>query len=720
VPAGKQSLTATELSILRRRTADLLSVAAESGEAEFRRFQAMKNRGLVVDAGGLDQLHRDRTILVTGGTGCIGSSLLAELSRLRPERLVSISRGISTPWSVTAGVEYQQVDIRDRDGLERIFDRVKPDVVYHLAAQHDPGLAEIEVARTLSTNLTGSANVFDASASHGSTLIHASTGKALRPFSRDIYAASKKLSEWLLGQAVGTHQLVGAAARFTHVVDNSIICERLRTWTRTGSPIRLHSPTTSFYMQSAREAAQLLMCAGLDATSGPLRLAAIRDLGWPISLMDLAVGWLSTCREPVPLYICGFEAGYRDATYPGLYDPRISGDRSPLFNALEVPMANSSKHCDDVDVCVVGTPANIRPLAVIRDLGDAAARGADSAELREIVSECGWSTLSSSVRALPSETLSRHLNLIQQVPHNSFDRTDRDVVNIVYWEMHERAQAHDFDSVVPTREPARGGSATDELPPTGAYEVSTTSHLDRGLPSVVDLTVLIPTFNERDNIPALVERLASVCRDQPIEVLFVDDSLDDTPQVILAAARTAEIPIRLIHRAGDERVGGLSGAVATGMGAALGRYILVMDGDLQHPPELVPVLREIVSEPGVHLAVATRYSANRRVLGLDGAWRQSVSLASTAAAKTLFPRRVGSKCSDPMTGFFCLDKEAVDFEKLKPQGFKILLEILVKHDLTVREVPFVFEDRFAGDSKATWRQGMVFLRQLVQLRSGLV
>jgi hypothetical protein len=223
------------------------------------------------------------------------------------------------------------------------------------------------------------------------------------------------------------------------------------------------------------------------------------------------------------LYICGFEAGYRDATYPGLYDPRISGDRSPLFNALEAPMANSSKHCDDVDVCVVGTPANTGPLAAITDLGEAAAKGADPAELREIVAECGWATLSSTIQALPSETLSRHLDLIQQVPHNSFDRTDRDVVNIVYWEMHERAQAHELNPVAPAPGAAPGSNPTDDLPQTGGYEVSTTSQVEAGLPSVVDLTVLIPTFNERENIPALVERLASVCRDQPIEVLFVDD-----------------------------------------------------------------------------------------------------------------------------------------------------------------------------------------------------
>jgi hypothetical protein len=863
VPTGKKDLSSQDTAVLLAHTVSLLEAAGATGAAEFGRFRAMKDRSLLVDPQALHRAHHGATVLVTGGTGCIGSSLLTELSRLAPGRLVSISRGVTEPWTVVDGVDYLHADIRDTARLAEVFDLVKPDIVYHLAAQHDPGLAEIEVARTLSTNVTGTANVIAACLPHGAKLVHASTGKALRPFSADIYAASKKLAEWLLTQAMGADQLSAATARFTHVVDNSIIYDRLQSWTDSGSVVRLHSADSSFYLQSAKEAAQLLLCAGLGAVDNELRIAAIRDLGWPISLIDLAVGWLDESGVTIPLYVCGFEAGYDKSAYPGLYDPKASGDRSPLFNAFEAPHATISDYSADVDVCAIDAQKDPATLALIQQLGRLAADDADPAVLRAHVEECGWAVLASSVGSLATTSLTRHLDMVQRIPHRSFDRADREVVNIVFWEALRRTQVQGAPRPLAPGDQGRAASVSDRggaphsatghsttghsttghsapghsapghsatghggpgpsgpgstgpghdgphhsgpshgLPqqsgPSQAAQIgtgpghsgsghsgsghsgsghslsahgsvghSTTGHavtapggtrgrpaavassaersngaphgsggaptatlaadaaesalasgtLQESLLQTVDLTVVIPTYNERENIPVLVQRLSAACRDLPVEILFVDDSVDDTPDMIRASAAAAGMPIRLLHRTGVERTGGLSGAVAAGAAQAMGRYILVMDGDLQHPPELVPVLREVISEPGVQLAVATRYTGNGRAPGLDGAWRHWVSNWSTTAARSLFPRRVGNKCSDPMTGFFCLDTTAVDFANLRPQGFKILLEILVRHDLTVREVPFVFEERNAGTSKASLKQGVIFLRQLIQLRT---
>jgi dolichol-phosphate mannosyltransferase len=95
-----------------------------------------------------------------------------------------------------------------------------------------------------------------------------------------------------------------------------------------------------------------------------------------------------------------------------------------------------------------------------------------------------------------------------------------------------------------------------------------------------------------------------------------------------------------------------------------------------------------------------------------------VSSGSTAIAQACFPRRVGRVCTDPMTGFFCFRRSAVDMGRLRPRGFKILLEILARHDLRVRELPFTFGDRLAGESKASWRNGVQFLYQMASLRMG--
>ena len=239
---------------------------------------------------------------------------------------------------------------------------------------------------------------------------------------------------------------------------------------------------------------------------------------------------------------------------------------------------------------------------------------------------------------------------------------------------------------------------------------------------VIDTTIVVPTFNEGGNVAELVRRLARARERMgvAVEVLFVDDSTDDTPAIIEEVAHQAAIPVRLIHRRGPDRVGGLSGAVTRGIREAHGAYVVVMDGDLQHPPEMVPALRHTASAESADVVVATRYCGNGDAAGLSSSWRRRVSSSSTMLARALFPRRVGGRCTDPMTGFFCVAKASIDLASLQPRGFKILLEILARQDLTVREVPFVFGQRLAGDSKASWRQGAAFLRQLTELRLGRV
>lgn len=237
---------------------------------------------------------------------------------------------------------------------------------------------------------------------------------------------------------------------------------------------------------------------------------------------------------------------------------------------------------------------------------------------------------------------------------------------------------------------------------------------------VADLTVVVPTFNEADNVEALVSRLSQACAGLAVEVLFVDDSTDRTPEVIRQVMGYSDLPVRMIHRTGADRVGGLSGAVTRGLDAAEGDYVVVMDGDLQHPPEMVPRMYREALAGGYDLVVASRYCGDGDAAGLSDSWRRTVSSSSTALARAAFPRRVGRHCTDPMTGFFCVRRDAVDLAELRPKGFKILLEILARHDLRIGELPFTFGERFHGESKASWKQGVAFLAQLAQLRLGRV
>lgn len=238
----------------------------------------------------------------------------------------------------------------------------------------------------------------------------------------------------------------------------------------------------------------------------------------------------------------------------------------------------------------------------------------------------------------------------------------------------------------------------------------------RPTPKWHQVAVLIPTRDEMENVLPLVTRMTSALEGLDAEIVFVDDSDDDTPLVVQRAAAETGVPIRLIHRPKELRIGGLGGAVKTGAQATESAWIVVMDGDLQHPPELIPHLLALGIVETLEVVVASRYCGGGKASGLGSTTRHFVSSGATALARFLFPVRL-RRISDPMSGFFALRRSALDLGTLRPDGFKILLEVLArKSPGGVGELPFVFGERSGGKSKASWREGSLYLRRLVSLR----
>ncbi|MFF9275367.1 glycosyltransferase [Streptomyces griseosporeus] len=230
------------------------------------------------------------------------------------------------------------------------------------------------------------------------------------------------------------------------------------------------------------------------------------------------------------------------------------------------------------------------------------------------------------------------------------------------------------------------------------------------------VTIVVPTYNESANVRRLLRLITeSVPARLPCEVVFVDDSTDDTPEVISEAAQDCPFPVTVLHR--DEPAGGLGGAVVEGMKAAGSEWIVVMDGDCQHPPSLVPELVATGQRTNAGLVVASRYLPGGSRAGLAGGYRVAVSRGATWLTKALFPGRLRG-ISDPMSGFFAVRRADLTAETLKPLGYKILLELAVRsRPRAVAEVPFVFQERYAGESKSTAREGLRFLRHLAGLRT---
>ncbi len=225
----------------------------------------------------------------------------------------------------------------------------------------------------------------------------------------------------------------------------------------------------------------------------------------------------------------------------------------------------------------------------------------------------------------------------------------------------------------------------------------------------MQLSIIIPTFNERENVEPIVKRISSSLKMVlEYEIWFIDDSTDDTPSVLERICACNQ-HVHFIHRSHS---GGLASAVVDGIGLSKGKYVIVMDGDLQHPPELLPVLLQRLEE-GIDIVIPSRFVDGGSDGGL-GLFRKWVSW--TARMFGQIALRKLRKISDCTGGYFGFHRSVIDGVKLSPIGWKILIEILVKGNYqTVHEVPYAFQARDAGMSKMTLREQFNYIHHIFKL-----
>jgi dolichol-phosphate mannosyltransferase len=222
-----------------------------------------------------------------------------------------------------------------------------------------------------------------------------------------------------------------------------------------------------------------------------------------------------------------------------------------------------------------------------------------------------------------------------------------------------------------------------------------------------DFTIVVPTYNERDRLGALLERVFAACHHAglAVEVVVVDDNSADGTGVV-ADEWAARSPVRVIHRAAKL---GLGSAVLDGFAAARTDIVGVMDADLSHPPELLPRLFRTISRGDFDIVVASRYIRG----GGTAAWslgRRLLSRIACALARPLTPVR------DAMSGFFLIRRERLHGFRTSVRGFKIGLELIVRSNpRRLAEVGYVFVGRSIGASKMTIAEAAGFVAQLWQL-----
>jgi dolichol-phosphate mannosyltransferase len=218
------------------------------------------------------------------------------------------------------------------------------------------------------------------------------------------------------------------------------------------------------------------------------------------------------------------------------------------------------------------------------------------------------------------------------------------------------------------------------------------------------ISIIVPTYNERENILDLVKRINFALRNTSYELIIVDDNSPDRTWE-LAERLATHYPIKVIKR---KRKAGLSSAVIRGFNEAKGDVLVVLDADLQHPPELIPKLLMKLNDADI--AIASRYVKGGGVRSWS-IFRMIVSKIATLLAKLCL-----TSVNDPLSGFFALRRSVIEGVRLEPKSYKILLEILVKGKyLKVSEVPYIFEARRRGKSKLNFAQYVNYLKHLVTL-----
>ncbi|MBV9829884.1 MAG: glycosyltransferase family 2 protein [Alphaproteobacteria bacterium] len=228
-----------------------------------------------------------------------------------------------------------------------------------------------------------------------------------------------------------------------------------------------------------------------------------------------------------------------------------------------------------------------------------------------------------------------------------------------------------------------------------------------------ELSIVIPTLNERDNVPLIVERLNRVLSEIDWEVIFVDDDSPDGTADAVRALAQRQSNIRCVHRLGRR---GLSSACIEGILASAAPYCAVMDGDLQHDETLLPRMLAKIKGERLDIVVASRHVGDGSVGELERS-RVVISDFATRLGKMV----VKADLTDPMSGFFMIERQAfaTTMRSLSGQGFKILLDLFASapRPLAFAEVPFTFRQRLHGESKldamVVWEYLMLLLQKMV-------
>ncbi|MBF2025497.1 MAG: polysaccharide biosynthesis protein [Oscillatoriales cyanobacterium C42_A2020_001] len=358
VPPGSPEPQEPELvEELKGLTQALIREYQASGRLQDDPFNEAWTRSLHLYESDVRGLLQDKTVMVTGGEGYVGSRLIDKLTELGAKRIVSVDNARihsldSAPIpGKAANIVLYAADVRDLAALKQIFETEKPAIVFHLAAIRIPGLAEKIVLETVTSNIFGSQNVIQLCEEYDiQQCVFSSTGKASRYWTAEVYAATKKVNEWLFAHAAQTGNVKYSMVRFTHMLNNSSMCEQIDSKVDAGRPVNIHAPERYVVGQNVGEAVHLLLNSLLFAEPKRLRFILVRNLGWPTESLEVALYKILKSGKNLPIYFQGIPPGYEEPFFLGQVDWDHPTEINTLINALETENAMAISSSGDMIV----------------------------------------------------------------------------------------------------------------------------------------------------------------------------------------------------------------------------------------------------------------------------------------------------------------------------------------------------------------------------------
>jgi NADP-dependent 3-hydroxy acid dehydrogenase YdfG len=417
---------------LNRLTRELISIYDAQGRISTDPFSPTRERKLSQPFEKINQVLSGTTCMVTGGLGCVGANLVNELLKFDIERIIILDKEAQSQYKIESdsSITIVQGDIRDAQVVHDTFTKYKPDIVFHTAAQRDPGYAESHIEETVTTNVLGTLNIVKACEYTGSVkqCIFSSTGKASRYFTEEVYAGSKKMCENIFDLYAKEGRVKYSMVRFTHMLDNSLMNEQLRMNSEQKNHVAVHSPGKYVTAQNKNEAASLLLNCLLYSQGQQCNFLLVRNLEWPVESLEMALYYIQKSGRNIPVVFVGNPLGYTEKFFRGQMDWSDPSELNLLINVYENKFRTLNAEQDIVISHICSGSKKVIEKSVCR--------------LEKVKGE--------------AETKRCLVQGLKEIVEDSLTKVDkRDTVNILNWGLQqkyldlEKAKITDYGTVIP-------------------------------------------------------------------------------------------------------------------------------------------------------------------------------------------------------------------------------------------------------------------------------